>query len=144
VPFVAAMYFFFFQAEDGIRAKLVPGVQTCALPILLPISPWKPGTLLGTYERRVLTYVPSNVPGFQVEMGNIGLHYFDWRYKDAGKPTGTVTSGSPAATSTPGSPVPTSTGTTPTTTRTPSATPNVITQGQIAFASKRTGNYEIW
>src|SRR5687767_2177791 len=27
-------YFFFFQAEDGIRDKLVTGVQTCALPIL--------------------------------------------------------------------------------------------------------------
>src|SRR5205823_8462622 len=25
--------FFFFQAEDGIRDKLVTGVQTCALPI---------------------------------------------------------------------------------------------------------------
>ena len=25
---------FFFQAEDGIRASPVPGVQTCALPIL--------------------------------------------------------------------------------------------------------------
>ena len=25
--------FFFFQAEDGIRARLVTGVQTCALPI---------------------------------------------------------------------------------------------------------------
>src|SRR6266404_206191 len=28
-------YFFFFQAEDGIRDKLVTGVQTCALPISL-------------------------------------------------------------------------------------------------------------
>src|SRR6266404_7810453 len=28
------MMFFFFQAEDGIRDKLVTGVQTCALPIL--------------------------------------------------------------------------------------------------------------
>src|SRR2546425_3171140 len=27
------LYFFFFQAEDGIRDKLVTGVQTCALPI---------------------------------------------------------------------------------------------------------------
>src|SRR5438105_12481528 len=27
------MYFFFFQAEDGIRYPLVTGVQTCALPI---------------------------------------------------------------------------------------------------------------
>src|SRR5205823_11692406 len=25
-------FFFFFQAEDGIRDKLVTGVQTCALP----------------------------------------------------------------------------------------------------------------
>src|SRR5215216_7591984 len=27
------LYFFFFQAEDGIRDDLVTGVQTCALPI---------------------------------------------------------------------------------------------------------------
>src|SRR5437868_3090611 len=26
-------YFFFFQAEDGIRDRNVTGVQTCALPI---------------------------------------------------------------------------------------------------------------
>src|SRR5687767_15415614 len=30
--------FFFFQAEDGIRDKLVTGVQTCALPIFLQPS----------------------------------------------------------------------------------------------------------
>src|SRR5207248_8438317 len=29
---------FFFQAEDGIRARTVTGVQTCALPI----STWRP------------------------------------------------------------------------------------------------------
>src|SRR5215216_7935989 len=29
-------FFFFFQAEDGIRDDLVTGVQTCALPISLP------------------------------------------------------------------------------------------------------------
>src|SRR5699024_11384301 len=28
-----ARYFFFFQAEDGIRDRNVTGVQTCALPI---------------------------------------------------------------------------------------------------------------
>src|SRR6266705_4271860 len=27
------MFFFFFQAEDGIRERTVTGVQTCALPI---------------------------------------------------------------------------------------------------------------
>src|SRR6266496_2036628 len=29
------LFFFFFQAEDGIRDLYVTGVQTCALPILL-------------------------------------------------------------------------------------------------------------
>src|SRR5216683_7824763 len=32
------MFFFFFQAEDGIRDLIVTGVQTCALPIS-PIPP---------------------------------------------------------------------------------------------------------
>src|SRR3989441_13205480 len=31
--------FFFFQAEDGIRDKLVTGVQTCALPIWSKFDP---------------------------------------------------------------------------------------------------------
>src|SRR5215510_7201330 len=31
-------FFFFFQAEDGIRDGHVTGVQTCALPILTPAS----------------------------------------------------------------------------------------------------------
>src|SRR6185312_10139907 len=30
---IATCYFFFFQAEDGIRDLIVTGVQTCALPI---------------------------------------------------------------------------------------------------------------
>src|SRR5687767_15720300 len=33
-PQIRSDSFFFFQAEDGIRDKLVTGVQTCALPIL--------------------------------------------------------------------------------------------------------------
>src|SRR5437773_5968630 len=31
---VFVIFFFFFQAEDGIRDRDVTGVQTCALPIL--------------------------------------------------------------------------------------------------------------
>src|SRR5256884_1583648 len=31
------LYFFFFQAEDGIRDVAVTGVQTCALPICLDL-----------------------------------------------------------------------------------------------------------
>src|SRR2546425_7482750 len=34
----ALSVFFFFQAEDGIRDKLVTGVQTCALPICTSVT----------------------------------------------------------------------------------------------------------
>src|SRR2546430_5050614 len=33
--YVIYLFFFFFQAEDGIRDLTVTGVQTCALPIYL-------------------------------------------------------------------------------------------------------------
>lgn len=36
--------------------------------------------LIQLFERRALTYTPSNPAGFQVEMGNIGQHYYAWRY----------------------------------------------------------------
>jgi len=42
--------------------------------------------LIQPYERRVLTYVPNAPEGFKVQMGNIGQHYYAWRYSGAGKP----------------------------------------------------------
>ncbi len=36
--------------------------------------------LVQAFERRVLTYTPSNPDGFKVEMGNVGQHYLAWRY----------------------------------------------------------------
>lgn len=36
--------------------------------------------LIQVFERRVLTYTPSNTAAFRVEMGNVGQHYFRWRY----------------------------------------------------------------
>ncbi|MDQ6693232.1 MAG: hypothetical protein M3014_02250 [Chloroflexota bacterium] len=108
----------------------------------LPISEayWTKATVGGqikdvmiqAFERRALTYVPSNSPGFQVEMSNIGQHYFDWRYRDRGvcpaatpaPATNTVlaTSTVPAPTKTA---VRTATPTTPSPTRTtgPTSTP---------------------
>lgn len=32
------------------------------------------------FERRLLTYNPANPPRWQVEMGNVGQHYFLWRH----------------------------------------------------------------
>src|SRR2546425_8666134 len=45
-------YFFFFQAEDGIRDKLVTGVQTCALPISFGHALGEPGNV--AQQRTVL------------------------------------------------------------------------------------------
>ncbi len=36
--------------------------------------------VIQAFERKVLTYTPSNAPAFQVEFGNIGQHYHQWRY----------------------------------------------------------------
>lgn len=44
--------------------------------------------LLQAFERRVLTYTPTNPPAYRVEMGNVGLHYQSWRY-----PQGQLNSG---------------------------------------------------
>ncbi|NJM07394.1 hypothetical protein HC891_16235 [Candidatus Gracilibacteria bacterium] len=37
--------------------------------------------LAQAFERRVLTYNPTNAPAWQVEMGNVGQHYYTWRYE---------------------------------------------------------------
>src|SRR2546430_10455634 len=39
--FGGSFFFFFFQAEDGIRDLTVTGVQTCALPISALTACWK-------------------------------------------------------------------------------------------------------
>jgi hypothetical protein len=37
--------------------------------------------LVQPFERRVLTYTPGNPAGWEVEMGNVGRHYYKWRYQ---------------------------------------------------------------
>jgi len=39
--------------------------------------------LIQVFERRVLTYTPGNPQGWQVEAGNVGQHYYQWRYGTA-------------------------------------------------------------
>ena len=39
--------------------------------------------LIQAFERRVLTYVPANAPQWRVQMGNIGQHYYQYRYGGA-------------------------------------------------------------
>src|SRR3712207_6847293 len=86
------MYFFFFQAEDGIRDIGVTGVQTCALPILeaqgLPegiyaaglgeIAQAHPGVSIGSYPSFSLTGFRNQIvvrgkdPGARSEERRVG------------------------------------------------------------------------
>ncbi|HUZ01324.1 MAG TPA: family 16 glycoside hydrolase [Thermomicrobiaceae bacterium] len=43
--------------------------------------------LMQCFERRCLTYTPGNPAGWQVEAGNVGQHYYAWRYQTASAPT---------------------------------------------------------
>ncbi len=43
------------------------------------------------FERRVLTYTPTNPDAFKVEFGNIGQHYYTWRYLTTPTPGPTTT-----------------------------------------------------
>ncbi len=45
----------------------------------VPVGGVTQWVLIQPFERRVLTYTPANSPEWQVEMGNIGQHYRDWR-----------------------------------------------------------------
>lgn len=36
--------------------------------------------LVQAFERRLLTFTPSNELEWQIEMGNVGRHYYEWRY----------------------------------------------------------------
>ena len=93
-------------AFDAYRTKA--GLLTIGFAIAEPF--WANGVLVGgqpkdvlvqAFERRVLTYTPSNPDAFKVEFGNIGAHYFTWRYSMGAVTTGPVTGTSaPASTAT--------------------------------------------
>ena len=64
----------------------LPAIFVMGLPISEPywakvrVGGVERDVLMQVYERRVLTFTPSNPPEFQVEMGNVGQHYYRWRY----------------------------------------------------------------
>lgn len=92
---VASVFWEFMNAQGLVYES--GGLQTAALfqnPFYatgFPISEpyWATVKVGGTYkvvlvqifERRVLTYTSGNSAGWQVEAGNVGQHYFHWRYE---------------------------------------------------------------
>ncbi len=64
--------------------------------------------LIQLFERRVVTFVPTERAAYRVQMGNIGQHYYDWRYKGAGNNPTAGTQETPAPPSGQQVPTPTS------------------------------------
>lgn len=74
---------------DGGRYRddvLINWVFTLGYPISEPywtrvrVGGVERDVLVQAFQRRVLTYSPDNPRGWQVEMGNVGRHYYLWRY----------------------------------------------------------------
>ena len=71
---------------DQLIAAGVPLDQTPGYPISpviiaqVPIGGTPTTVFIQAFERRVLTYNPNNPAAFRVEFGNIGRHYYQWRY----------------------------------------------------------------
>lgn len=64
----------------------LPALFVMGLPISEPywtrarIGGAERDVLIQAWERRVLTYTPDNQAAFRIEMGNVGRHYWEWRY----------------------------------------------------------------
>src|SRR6266446_8987106 len=57
------IFFFFFQAEDGIRDYKVTGVQTCALPISARTPPaFEPGGVRRIHGMRAFMWSRNELP----------------------------------------------------------------------------------
>jgi len=67
-------------------STLIDWVFTLGYPISEPywthirVGGVERDVLVQAFQRRVLTYSPDNPRGWQVEMGNVGRHYYFWRY----------------------------------------------------------------
>jgi uncharacterized protein YkwD len=110
VPFATTYAYYAPETRHNVPAVLwnwmqnMPGTNwTFALGLPVSEAYWswfrvggqdKP-VLVQLFQRRVLTFTPSNDAAWQVEMGNIGMHYFNWRYN--GKAPNSVPAAAPQA-----------------------------------------------
>jgi len=88
---------------DFIRSLSLPMDQTTGYPTSplfiaqVKIAGTPTYVAIQAFERRVLTYNPHNPGDAKVEFGNIGQHYYQWRYGNGTVATGTGTATPSAA-----------------------------------------------
>jgi hypothetical protein len=66
--------------ENPFYATGYPITEAYWTQVLLAGQPTD--VLVQCFERRCLTYTPGNPDGWKVEAGNVGQHYYIWRYGD--------------------------------------------------------------
>ncbi len=72
--------------NDTITTGVISGLYATGRPITeaywttVRVDGHERNVLVQCFERRCLTYTPDNSPAWQVEMGNVGRHYHQWRY----------------------------------------------------------------
>jgi hypothetical protein len=75
-----------YQAGQVVTGQIIDPAFVVGLPISEPywarvrVGGVEKDVLMQAFERRVLTYTPDNPPDWRVEMGNVGQHYYEWRY----------------------------------------------------------------
>ena len=75
-----------FESGSYLQAQIYDPLFVFGLPVTgaywvkVKVGGVERPILFQVFERRVLTYNPANPPGWRVEMGNVGRHYFEWRY----------------------------------------------------------------
>jgi hypothetical protein len=90
---VARAFMNFMNQEGGVYqngrfqvAQLYDPLFVFGLPItgaywvMVRVGGVEQPVLFQCFERRCLTYNPANPSSWRVEMGNVGRHYYDWRY----------------------------------------------------------------
>ncbi|MDQ5826684.1 MAG: hypothetical protein M3441_21090 [Chloroflexota bacterium] len=80
IPDVFNKYLTNMQATYGLDWTFVLGYPiTEAYWTQMRVSGKDMPVLIQAYQRRVLTYVPDFEPTWQVQQGNVGQHYLEWR-----------------------------------------------------------------
>jgi hypothetical protein len=77
--------------QHSVATPFTTGIASDLSARGLPITEayWATAKVAGTprdvlmqcFERRCLTYTPDNPEGWKVEAGNVGRHYYEWRYE---------------------------------------------------------------
>ncbi len=75
-----------YQSEKFVNGPIINSVVAMGFPVAeaywsrVVVAGVEKDVLIQLFERRVLTYTPDNSDAFKVEMGNVGAHYYAWRY----------------------------------------------------------------